>query len=129
MNHQQITPQGAFVTPAFSHGVLASGRLLTIAGQLALEPDGSTHAPNDLDAQITKVWSQIRAVVEAAGGSMGDLVKITSYVTDPAHIEAVVASRAEVFPGGQAPASALLVVKALARPEFLVEIEALAVLP
>lgn len=129
MNHQQITVEGAYSTPAFAHGVLAEGRVLAIAGQLALEPDGSTHAPGDLDAQLAKVWSQVEAVVVTAGGSMGDLVKINTYVTDPAHIAPVVASRAEVFPGGQAPASALVVVAALARPDFLVEIEAWAVLP
>ncbi|MFV0257638.1 MAG: RidA family protein [Acidimicrobiales bacterium] len=129
MNHTTITVDGAFRSDAFAHGVVARGALLAVAGQLALNEDGSTYAPGDLDAQIAKVWRQVEAVVRTAGGDMGDVVKITSFVTDPDHIGPVVASRAEVFPGGQAPASTLVVVAALARPEFLVEIEALAVIP
>ncbi|MDY7100608.1 MAG: RidA family protein [Actinomycetota bacterium] len=129
MNHTAITVDGAYQSKAFSHGVLGTGTMLAVAGQLALNEDGTTHAPGDLDAQIAKVWSQIEGVVTTAGGDMGDIVKITSFVTHPDHIGPVVASRADVFPGGQAPASTLVVVAALARPDFLVEIEALAVLP
>jgi len=80
----------------------------------------------DVEAQSERVWAQVRAVVEAAGGTMADLVKITTYITDPDHVQPVLQSRMRQFPEGQVPASALLVVKALARPEFLVEIEAVA---
>jgi enamine deaminase RidA (YjgF/YER057c/UK114 family) len=75
-----------------------------------------------------QVWKQIRAVVEAAGGTMDDLVKITTYIVDIDHVPNVLASRVRQFAPGEVPASALLVVKSLARPEFMVEIEAVALI-
>ena len=121
-----VAPAGLLSSPAFNHAVLKAGRPVHIAGQLAIAEDGSVVGEGDIDAQCERVWAQVRAVVEAAGGSMADLVKITTYIVDPDHVQPVLAARMRQFPPDEVPASALLVVKALARPEFLVEIEAVA---
>lgn len=123
-----ISPEGLMKSPAFNHAVIKDGRPVYIAGQLPIAPDGACVGVGDIDAQCAQVWSQIRAVVEAAGGTMADLVKITTYITDIEHVPAVLASRVEQFAPGEVPASALLVVKSLARAEFLVEIEAVALI-
>lgn len=121
-----VSPPGLLSSPAFNHAVLKAGRPVHIAGQLALAEDGSVVGEGDVTAQSERVWQQVRAVVEAAGGTMADLVKITTYITEADHVAPVLESRVRQFPTGQVPASALLIVKALARPEFLVEIEAVA---
>jgi 2-iminobutanoate/2-iminopropanoate deaminase len=123
-----VRPPGLVSSPAFNHGVSKAGNIVYIAGQLPMTADGEVVGAGDIDAQSEQVWSQIRATVEAAGGSMTDLVKITTYITDIADVGAVIESRLGQFPPGEVPASALLVVKSLARAEFLVEIEAVAVI-
>lgn len=123
-----VSPDGLTKSPAFNHAVIKDGRPVYIAGQLPIGPDGAVVGIGDIDAQCTQVWSQIRSVVEAAGGTMADLVKITTYITEIEHVPAVLASRVQQFAPGEVPASALLVVKSLARAEFLVEIEAVALI-
>lgn len=123
-----VTPPDLFASPAFSHGISKIGRTLYIAGQLPLDADGNCVGVGDIHAQVDRVWFQISRVLEEAGGTLADLVKITSYVIDPEHVRPVVDSRFSRFEPGRVPASALLIVAGLARPEFLVEIEGIAVL-
>lgn len=123
-----VAPEGLMSSPAFNHAVIKEGRPVHVAGQLAIAADGSVVGVGDIDAQCERVWAQVRAVVEAAGGSMADIVKITTYIVEPEHVQPVLAARIRQFPPGEVPASALLIVKALARPEFLVEIEAVALI-
>lgn len=123
-----VTPPDLFASPAFSHGVSKVGRPLYVAGQLPLDADGNCVGEGDIHAQIDRVWFQISRVLEEAGGTLADLVKITSYIVDPEHVRPVVESRYTRFEAGRVPASALLIVAGLARPEFLVEIEGVAIL-
>ena len=81
----------------------------------------------DALAQGRQVFRNIKALVEQAGGSMENLVKITVYLTDIRHAEGVRQARNQ-FIKGEPPTSTLLVVTALASPDFLVEIDAVAVL-
>jgi enamine deaminase RidA (YjgF/YER057c/UK114 family) len=123
-----ISPDDLFQSPAFSHGVSKAGRLLYVAGQLPLDAEGNCVGVGDIAAQVDRVWFQIERVLAEAGGSLADLVKITSYIVDPEHVRPVVDSRLTRFEPGRVPASALLIVAGLARPEFLVEIEGVAIL-
>lgn len=84
-----------------------------------------SHDPAD---QTHKVMQNIRQLIEEAGGSMEHLVKVVVYITDIRHREAVYRTMGEYFRGVH-PVSTGLVVQALARPEWLVEIDATAVIP
>jgi 2-iminobutanoate/2-iminopropanoate deaminase len=110
---------------AYSHGieVPAGARLLYVAGQVATAPDGAI--PADFQGQAEQAWRNIEGVLAAAGMGVEDLVKITSFLTRE---EDVAAYRRVLLRhlGEARPASTLLIVKALARPEFLVEVEAFA---
>ena len=86
-------------------------------------PDGTV--AEGIEAQTEVVWTNISRILAAAGMTMDNLVKINSYLIDPAHLAAFGGIRARYL--GQArPASTLVVVAALARPQWLVEVEAIA---
>ena len=127
MSRRIIAPPFIHKTTGYSHAVQA-GDTLYIAGQVAQDADGNLVGAGDIDAQVAQVWQNLKAVLAYAGGSVEDIVKITSFVTDLAYRPALAAARETVFPHGRYPASTFLVVQSLARPELLVEIEAIAVL-
>jgi enamine deaminase RidA (YjgF/YER057c/UK114 family) len=110
---------------AYSHGIEIppGARLLYIAGQVGITPDGAI--PEDFQSQAEQAWRNIEHVLAAAGMGVEDLVKITSFLVRE---EDVAAYRRVLLRhlGEARPASTLLIVKALARPEFLVEVEAFA---
>ncbi len=127
MARKIVAPPFIHKTVGYSHAVQA-GDTLYIAGQVALDADGNLVGESDIEAQVAQVWQNLRAVLAYAGGSVEDLVKITVFTTDIAHRPAIAAARDAVFPNGRYPASTFLVVQSLARPELLVEIEAIAVI-
>lgn len=127
MSRQTIAPPFIHQTAGYSHAVQA-GDTLYIAGQVALDPEGNLVGEGDIDAQVAQVWQNLKAVLAYAGGSVEDIVKITVFTTDLSYRPAIAAARETVFPNGRYPASTFLVVQSLARPELLVEIEAIAVL-
>lgn len=117
----------------FSHGVLvpAGSRLLFVAGQVGSDATGSV-IPGDFVAQFERALGNVLAVVEAAGGTATDVVRLTFYVTDCgeylAHLEAVgVAYRRRM--GRHFPAMTLVEVSRLVEPGACVELEATAALP
>lgn len=122
-----VVPQGLTANPAFSPGVRV-GELLFISGQVAQGNDGNTVGVGDCKAQTRQVMSRIRTIVEAAGASMADVVKITTFIIDIADYPAFSKVRSETFPNDP-PASSTVVVAGLVRPEFLVEVEAVAHIP
>ena len=105
-----------------------SGPLLFIAGQVALDADGKLVGEGDIRAQATQVLENIRAIVAANGGTMADIAQVTVYVRDIEAFDAVSDIRESYFPS-EGPASAIVEVSALAWPEFLIEIAAVAALP
>ncbi len=111
---------------SYSQGMLAEGRLriLEISGQIGL--DASGRVPGDFEAQARLAWENLLAVLAEAGMTPANLIKVTAFLTDPADYAAYAALRGDYL-GDARPASTLLVVAALARPEWLVEIEATAV--
>ena len=109
--------------------VVARGRLVFLRGQCPQDLDDArnidSHDPVD---QTHKVMQNIRQLIEEAGGRMEHLVKVVVYLTDVRHREAVYRTMGAYIKGVH-PVSTGLVVQALARPEWLVEIDATAVIP
>lgn len=128
MPKQIVNPAGVSKPKGYSHAVKKSGTPVFLAGQVALDADGTLVGEGDVAVQVEQVFQNLRTVVAACGGTMDDVVKLTIYVTDVSHRAAVAAARLRHFPDGQYPASTYLVISALAAPQFLVEIEAVAML-
>ncbi len=122
-----IVPEGLAASPAFSPGVRV-GEFLFVSGQIAQGADGQLVGGSDCAAQTRQVMSRIRTIVEAAGASMQDVVKITTFLVDLDDYPAFSTVRSETFPNSP-PASSTVVVAALVRPEFLVEVEAVVHIP
>ena len=105
----------------------ARGRLVFISGMTARRSDGTIAGIGDIEAQTHQVCQNVKAAVEAAGGTMDNLVKMTVYVVDIKNNTEVWRARREFF-SGDFPASTLVEVRSLAGAEVLVEIEAVAYL-
>lgn len=104
------------------------GDQLWIAGQVAVDPDGSPVGVGDPDAQAERVWANLAAVLQAAGGGLNDLVATTTYIVDRAYRDAATAARRRWLEGTTYPTNTLVIVDALGRPEYLLEVSAVAVL-
>ena len=123
-------PEGLLHNPAFSQVVAASGaRTIYTAGQVSIDESGATVGAGDLAAQAAQATRNVGLALAAAGASYADIVKIT-YVVNyrPEHRVVIGKARAPFFATGTPPASTLVGVSALALPEWLVEIEAVAVI-
>lgn len=116
----------------FNHGILTrGGSMLFLAGQDASDPEGRIVAPGDIVAQAEQVLKNLRAVVEAAGGAMGDIVKLNLYVTDRVAYKAERKALGRLFRdyfGAYYPAMALFEVVALFQDEAMIELEGFAVI-
>ncbi|SCW86731.1 RidA family protein [Ancylobacter rudongensis] len=109
----------------YSHAVEipAGARLLVVSGQLGISPDDEI--PEDVEAQAALCLAAIEACLLEAGMARGDIVRLNAYVTDRAHMPGYMAAR-DRFVADPPPASTLMIVSGFTRPEFKVEIEALA---
>ena len=101
---------------------MEGGRLLYISGQVAWDASGNLVGKGDVRAQARQAFENLRGVLQAAGGDVGNLMKITTYITRIEDFPAVAEARTATFQG-ELPASTLIVVKALFHPDFLVEVE------
>ena len=104
---------------------MEGGRLLYISGQVAWDAAGAIVGKGDVRAQARQALENLRQVLRAAGGDLGNLMKITTYITKVEDIPAVAQARSEVFQG-ELPASTLIVVTSLFHPDFLIEVEGVA---
>lgn len=102
-----------------------SGQLLYVSGQVAWDTNGNIVGRGDVRTQARQVFQNLRQVLQAAGGDLKDLMKITTYITKIEDFPAVAEARSEVFQG-ELPASTLIVVKSLFHPDFLLEVEGIA---
>ena len=125
MNRTYVNPDTMARPRGYSH-VVKVGDTVYVAGQIALAPDGSLVGKADAEAQVRQVWRNIDLALRAVGGTLADIVKTTTYVTDIAHAPAVRKVRDETFTANP-PTSTLLVVAGLAMPDLVVEIEVVAV--
>jgi 2-iminobutanoate/2-iminopropanoate deaminase len=128
MAHQRVDVGVAAKVGSYSDAMLTQPNLrwLLTAGTPGMAPDGTT--PEGIAAQAEQAWKNIVAMLEQAGMTVNDLVKVTHYLVRSEDIKPYVEVRKR-FLGDARPASMLLVVPALVRPEFLVEIEACAARP
>jgi enamine deaminase RidA (YjgF/YER057c/UK114 family) len=130
MAKRVVNPDGLAEPRGFNHGLLVDGgQLLFLAGQDASGPDGEIVAPGDLVGQFEQVMANLAAVVEEAGGTTDDIVKLNVFVADAEAYRANLEPLGEVF--GQYvetyPAMALFEVSGFFKPEALVELEGFAV--
>jgi enamine deaminase RidA (YjgF/YER057c/UK114 family) len=124
---ERINPPGVHTPQANYSHVTRVGNTLYISGQLGLNPDGNLVGQGDAEAQADQCCRNLQAIVEHFGGSLDDIVKITTYITDITHRPPVGRAR-DTFFGTPGPSSTLVVITELAIPECVVEIEAIAVL-
>jgi 2-iminobutanoate/2-iminopropanoate deaminase len=120
---------GLFDPATYSQGIRVSQAhtILFLSGQVAYTDDGAVACRGDFKGQARGAFEAIKALVESQGGSMSNIVKITTFVTDMRY-RADLAPLREEYLGKKAPASTLVEISALAHPDWMIEIEAIAVL-
>ena len=125
MNKKHVPDMIAAPLAAYSHGIEVppNARVLHTAGQVGILPDGTT--PEGVEAQTEATWVNLMAILESAGMGIDDVVKVTTYVTNEEDFWPMAKVRARFF-GDARPASTGIVVKALAKQEWLVEVDLVA---
>jgi 2-iminobutanoate/2-iminopropanoate deaminase len=129
MTKQTIQPKSLNdPRPRYSQAILTEGgKLLFIAGQTASDKDGNVVGKGDIKAQTRQVFDNIKAVLDAAGGSLDNLVMTTTYITDRQYREGYNEIRLGMYKKDP-PTSTLVIVKGLANEDYLIEIAGIAVL-
>jgi 2-iminobutanoate/2-iminopropanoate deaminase len=124
-----INPPGLVKPTGYTHVVIApDGRTVYIAGQVAFDSAGAVVGKGDFTAQAEQVYRNLEHALQSVDGSMADLVKTTTFITDIKNLPALREVRSRRLSRTQPPANTLLEVSSLARPELLIEIEGVAVL-
>lgn len=126
---QPYCAKDVFDPPAYSQAVKVTGAqtLLFLSGQVAYDSKGQPAHRGDFTAQAREVLRAVKAQVEAGGGTLANVVKLNTYLTDIRHRADLIPVREEFF-GKKMPASTLVAVAALAHPDWLIEVEAIAVI-
>ena len=130
MQTQFLNPEGLSKPTGYTHVVIAQpGKLVYISGQIALNAKGELVGTGDLRAQVTQVFENLKTALAAAGGTMNDIVKLNYYVVNlkPEQLPMLREVRNSYISQEHPPASTLAGVTALARADFMIEIEAVAV--
>ena len=114
----------------FSHAtaIEATGRFVFISGMTARRPDGSIAGIGDITEQTRQVCENIKAAVEAAGGTMDDVCRVDVYVRNMENLAPIHKVRREYF-REPLPASTMVEVVKMTHPDYLIEINAIAVVP
>ena len=105
--------------------------MVLISGVLSVDLEGVSFGVGDFEAQMRNVFQLLGDTLKAAGSTFAQLAKMTTYLIDPAHVDPFYRIRedifAELFPGENPPGNTLLIVQRLVRPEFLIEVEGIAI--
>ena len=126
MKKEAIHPEGLTRRLTYSH-VVKVGNTLYISGQVARDEKGNAVGAGDFRTQIEKVFENLQIALKAAGAALSDVVSTTTYLTNMAYIP-IWREVTEKYYGTEAPpTSTLLIVSSLASAEFLLEIQAIAV--
>jgi enamine deaminase RidA (YjgF/YER057c/UK114 family) len=124
-----INPPSLVKPTGYTHVVVApDGRTVYIAGQVAFDSTGQLVGSRDFRAQAERVFQNLVRALTSVGGSLADVVKTTTFVTDLKNVAQLREVRGKYLDRAHPPANTLLVVSSLARPDLLLEIEAVAVL-
>jgi reactive intermediate/imine deaminase len=124
---ERTNPAGMTQPTAYSH-LVKYDKLMFIAGQVALDGDGNVVGEGDMAAQFRQVLENLKTILSSEGADFSNIVKINIFTTNVDALRENMAIRSEYF-GDQAPASTLVQIDRLARPVFLLEIEAIAIAP
>jgi 2-iminobutanoate/2-iminopropanoate deaminase len=127
-----INPSTVAAPRGYSHSVqvdLGNCKMLLTSGQVALDKQGNLVGKGDLAKQAEQVFTNIKNIVEEAGGNMDDLVKISFYIIDVSQIQIIRNVRDKFINVKKPPASTLVQVSKLFRDDLLIEIEATAIIP
>jgi 2-iminobutanoate/2-iminopropanoate deaminase len=132
MPKQHLNPQTLFssLPHGFSQAVVSQGgKTVYLSGQTAWDAHKRTIGARDLGEQTRQALRNVQAAVEAAGGKLPDVVSLRLYIVnyEPGDAGPVGEALREFFPGGKPPASTWIGVSALASEDFMIEIEAIAV--
>ncbi|HEY1288875.1 MAG TPA: RidA family protein [Burkholderiales bacterium] len=119
------TPSGHF---SQAIAVEAKGTIVFLSGMTARRADGTIAGVGDIEAQTRQVCENLKSAVEAAGGSLDDVCRVDVFVRNIEHFEAIHKVRREYFKA-PAPASTMVEVTKMVHPDYLIEINAIAVLP
>jgi reactive intermediate/imine deaminase len=128
---QQVTsnkirqPSGHFSQATI---IEARGKLVFISGMTSRRADGTIAGVGDIEVQTRQVCENLKAAVEAAGGAMDDIVRVDVYVRNMEHFDQIHKVRREYFKA-PAPASTMVEICKMTSPDYLIEINAIAVLP
>ena len=125
---EKFCAPGVFDPATYSQGIKVSNAqtILFLSGQVAYTPEGGVAHRGDFKAQARGAYEAIKALVESQGGTMASIIKITTYVTNM-HYRVDLAPIREEFFGKKGPASTLVEIPSLAHPDWMIEIEAIAV--
>ena len=125
---ERYSAPGVFDPPTYSQAVKVTDAkaIVYVAGQVAYDKDGAPLHRGDFRNQAREALRAIKALVEAQGGTLDNVVKLNTYITDIRYRADLVPVREEFF-GKKGPASTLVQVAALAHPDYLIEVEAIAV--
>ena len=124
---ERMNPQGLSTPTGYSHVVTArGGKTIYIAGQVAFDGKGQLVGKGDLAAQTKQVFENLSIALKAAGATFANVVKANTYMRDASQVGVVREIRTKYFTG-ELPASTLIEVPRLANPDFLIEIEVIAV--
>lgn len=124
-----INPEGLPTPPTYSHVVVATGSTLVfVAGQEPVDGRGDVVGPGDLAAQARQVYANLGRALAAAGARVDQVAKITIFVVHhrPEYLPVLEDARVSLF-GDHKPVDTLVGVESLSRPEYLVEVDAIAV--
>jgi enamine deaminase RidA (YjgF/YER057c/UK114 family) len=127
-----VNPPGLAKSPRYSHvAEITRGRLILISGQVAQDAQGNLVGAGDMAAQTRQVFENLKIALTAAGATYKDVVQLTSFVVDISkNIDAYRQVRQEYLRGiAEPPTSTTVGVPALVRGDYLLEVEAIAVLP
>ena len=127
MERERLSPPGVHTPQANYSHVARVGNTLYISGQVPLDADGNLVGRGDAEAQAEQCLRNVETIVKHYGGTLENVMKITTYITNWGFRPLVAKPRDRLF-SAPYPASTLVVISALASPDFLVEIEAIAVL-
>lgn len=122
---QVLNPPTLSKPTGYSH-IARKGNTVYIAGQVAVNAQGQLVGPGNISVQVEQVFSNIKAALEAVGGTMDDILKITMFTTNIAYLPAIREVRNRYFSADSLPASTLVMISSLANPDFMIEIEAIA---
>lgn len=129
---EHLNPEGLHQNPAYSQAVAVSGTVKTVyvGGQNAIDSGGGLVGKGDLKAQTVRALRNVEAAVAAAGGRLDNVVKWNVYIVKGQPIPPGFEAFVEVWPAGaKSPVVTVAIVEGLGNPDYLVEIEAVAVIP